>query len=375
LRIALAAVWAVIVSTLFLQAANGLQTDVIGLAANARGFGPAVTGLMMAAYYVGYSAAPLAGRRIVARFGHVAVIIVCAAAAAAVIAVQPFIVTAPVWAGLRAVSGFALSLTNIGYESWLNDRVPTLQRGRVFSVYVFAQMIGLTGAQCLLATGRAPTAPLFLSAAGLFAIAAVPVAAARRTAPHGVPPAPLGIVALFRTSPLGAGATLLAGLAWAIMFTFGPIYARRTGLSVPDVALFMALAMAAGCVLQIPLGWLSDIVGRKPMIVGMFAIGLVASLFGIWAGGHGQIVKFLAISVVGGFTFPIYAVSVAQVNDHLSSDTRVAAAAGLVLLFGIGSFFGPLLCGALLGAVGPGGFYLLLAVTTAVGAGLAAARR
>jgi len=368
----MAAVWAVIVSTLLLQAGNGLQTDVIALKADAQGFGAAVIGLMMAAYYLGYSVAPLAGRRIVARFGHVTTIVASVTAAGAVIAVQPFLVSAPVWSGLRAVSGFALSLTYVGYESWINARVPNQLRGRVFSVYVFAQMIGMTGAQYLLAAGAAPTVALFLTAALLFAIATLPVGFARRTAPHGVPPAPLSVLALFRLAPLGAGATLLAGLSWAILFTFGPVYARRTGLSVPGVALFMALAMAAGCALQIPLGWLSDRAGRKPVIIGMFAVGLAASLFGIWAGEHGATAKFIAVAVVGGFTFPIYAVSVAQVNDHLSAETRVAAAAGLVLLFGIGSFFGPLLCGPLLAAVGPGGFYLLLAVTTAAGVALTA---
>lgn len=368
----MAAVWAVIVSALFLQAGNGLQTDLIGLRADSEGFRSAVIGLMMAAYYIGYSLAPLVGRSIIARAGHARTIAVAALAAAAVIAVQPYLVSATVWSGLRAISGFALSLTYVAYESWINDRVPNRQRGRVFSFYVFVQMVGMTGAQYLLALGSAGTAAPFLLAAVLFVAAALPASFSRHAAPSGAPPEPLGIVPLFATSPLGAGATVLAGLSWAIMVTFGPVYARRIGFDLPGVGLFMGVAMAAGGALQIPLGWLSDLAGRRRVIALMFGVALAASVFGLWAVGRGETMNLIAFGIAGGFGFPIYAVSVAHVNDRLATETRVAAAAGLVLLFGIGSFFGPLLCGPLLAAMGPGGFYVLLAATMATGMVLAA---
>ena len=76
---------------------------------------------------------------------------------------------------------------------------------------------------------------------------------------------------------------------------------------------------------------------------------------------------FVVAGFAGGCVFPIYAVSAATVNDGVTQQTRVAAASGLVLLFGIGSIFGPLLCGWAMGAVGVGGFYGLLAAAMAAG--------
>jgi MFS family permease len=371
----MAAVWAVIVSTFFLQTGNGLQTDVIGVRADIEGFGAAVIGPMMAAYYIGYASAPLAGRAVIARIGHVWTIAGCALAAAVVICLQPFLVTVPAWAGFRLASGFALSLSYVAYESWIHDRVPNIQRGRVFSIYMFAQMIGLTAAQVLFAQADPRTSLLFIGAGLLFAIASVPAFAVRHSAPSGAPPAPLGIAALFRLSPLGAGATALAGLSWAIMFTFGPIYARRTGFDATGIAWFMGGAMLAGSLLQIPLGWLSDVIGRRPVVALMFGVSMLAALFGVWAGSRGETLNLIAMAVAGGFSFPIYAVSVAHVNDHLSAETRVAAAAGLVLLFGIGSFFGPLLCGPVMAGMGAAGYYVLLAATMATGLVLSATRR
>jgi MFS family permease len=375
LRTAVAAVWAVIVSTLFLQTANGLQTDLISLRADTEGFRSAVIGAVMASYYVGYSLAPFAGRAVIARIGHVWTIAGCALAASVVIVVQPYLITVPVWTGLRVASGFVLSLSYVAYESWINDRVPNAQRGRVFSIYMFAQMVGMTGAQYLLTFGEAKSTSLFILAGLLFVVAALPVMAARHTAPAGAPPEPLGVLSLFRLSPLGAGATVLAGLSWAIMFTFGPVYARRVGFDVPSIGLFMGFAMAVGGALQIPLGWLSDIAGRRPVIALMFVAGLLASLFGVWAVDRGETMHLIAMAIAGGFAFPIYAISVAHVNDGIGAETRVAAAAGLVLLFGIGSFFGPLLCGPVMSAAGAGGFFVLLAMTMGAGAILTALRR
>jgi hypothetical protein len=47
----------------------------------------------------------------------------------------------------------------------------------------------------------------------------------------------------------------------------------------------------------------------------------------------------------------------------------------LVLLFGLGSIFGPLLSGGAVTALGPGGFYVVLAAGSALSLAAAAATR
>ncbi len=371
MRAAVAAVWAVIVCTFFVQAANGLQADLISLRANTA-FTSGVMGLMMACYYVGYCLAPLNGRALIGWIGNVGGVVLPMALAAAVIVVHPFLVSAPVWAALRAVSGFALSLSYVAVESWINDRVPNALRGRVFSVYMFAQLAGMTSAQVLVGFGNAMDPAMFLMAAGLFLIAAVPVSIARKSAPSGTPPEPLPLMQLFRLSPLGAWATMVAGLSWASIFTFGPVYARRIGLDVTGVGLCMGVAMTAGGLLQIPLGWLSDIAGRRRVLTCVFIGGLVVCLTALLA--HAPDTTLIAAGLVGAFVFPIYTISAATVNDHVFQETRVATASGLVLLFGIGSIFGPLLCGWAM-SLGLAGYYGLLSLTMASGVVLALTAR
>jgi MFS family permease len=185
----------------------------------------------------------------------------------------------------------------------------------------------------------------------------------------------LNVFKLLRTSPLGALATVLAGASWAIVATMGPVYAQHVGFDLGGIALWMGLTMAAGSISQFPFGWLSDVFGRRKVIATIFVLGLAASLAGLWAVTQGANANLAVAALVGLCIFPIYAVSVAHVNDAIAQDARVAAAAGLILLNGLGSIFGALLCGGAMTAMGPPGFYAALAATMAIGAALAAATR
>jgi len=239
-------------------------------------------------------------------------------------------------------------------------------RGRIFSTYMVVQMVGMTAAQFLLAAGDPKTLGPFLLAGGIFLAATLPVIFLAKGAPGAAPPEPFGLVHLFQVSPLGATATTLAGMSWSILFTFGPVYAHAEHFSVPQVGLFMGAAMAAGGVLQFPLGWISDAIGRRTTIALMCALGVAASLFGMWAEGRGIVLLYVASALVGGFLFPLYALAVAHTNDAVAPTIRVAATAGLVLLFGLGSIAGPLAAGWAMTVLGPISFFGLLAAVLAV---------
>jgi len=361
MRVALIAVWAIIVAGGILQTANALQTDLLGVRAGLEMFPAWSIGVLMAGYYVGYSAGPLVSPAIIRKLGHVNAMIAASILSAVTIALHGFWVSPWAWTALRVVSGLALSVTFVAIESWINDRVENRVRGRVFSVYLVSQMVGMTGAQMLLQTGDPKTPFLFLLSAAIFLVSAMPVAFARHVAPAKVPPEPFGLVHLFRLSPLGAIATALSGVSWAVLFTFGPVYAQREGFDLAGVGFFMGVGLAAGALAQFPLGWLSDAIGRKPTIALMCAGGVAASLLGIWVEGGGIFTDVVS-ALAGASIFPLYGLAVSHTNDAIAPAQRVPAAAGLVLIFGIGSIFGPLIVGPAVGAFGPQAFFAVLAL-------------
>ena len=68
---------------------------------------------------------------------------------------------------------------------------------------------------------------------------------------------------------------------------------------------------------------------------------------------------------VGGVANPIYALLIAYTNDVLDNSDMAAASAGLLLINGAGSVFGPILTGWLMTAMGPEGFWVYMAVLLA----------
>ena len=375
MRAAVASVWAVIATIAFVQLANGLQTSLLGVRAGLEAFPAWTIGLIMASYYVGYSSAPLFSHAVIGRTGHVRTMTAGAVFAAVSIVSAAFFVTPLAWALLRAISGFALSSLYVGAESWIHDRVENANRGRVFSIYMVVQMVAMTGSQFLLNAGNPRSAVSFLVAGALFTVSCLPVIYARASAPDHAPPEPFGIVRLFLATPLGAIVTVLAGVSWSIVFTFGPVYAQHYGFDLYQVSVFMALAMMGGAVLQFPLGWLSDAVGRRITIALMSAGGVAVALFGLMVGSDGFALKCAASFLVGGLIFPVYAVSAAHTNDAVAPQNRVSAAAGLVLLFGLGSIFGPLASGGAMSAMGADGYYVVLAATMLASLAAAAVTR
>ncbi|HEY2071754.1 MAG TPA: MFS transporter [Rhizomicrobium sp.] len=382
MRAALVAVWAVILTTGIVQAANGLQTDLLGVRAGLDEFSPFAISIVMAGYYVGYSAGPLLCPLFIRRFGHVATIVVGLLIAASVITLHGVFVSPAAWTALRAVAGVALACVYISFESWINARTGNVVRGRVFGIYMVAQMVGMTGSQFLLMTASPATMVLFLLSGSLFLLGAVPVFAARSRAPvHAdIERVSLGRMMrvmreLFVLSPLGLIETFLSGISWSMVFTFAPVYAQHVGLSVNQVAWFMGVAMASAAVLQFPLGWISDHVGRRLTLALMCLGGTASALFGIWADAHGLASKYIASALIGALVFPLYSLAVAHTNDKIAPQLRVPAAAALVLLFGLGSILGPLTVGQAMTWLGPGGYYDVLAGVMGVSLAVAAATR
>jgi MFS family permease len=160
---------------------------------------------------------------------------------------------------------------------------------------------------------------------------------------------------------MGAAATILSGVSWAIVFTFGPVYAQRAGFTISEIGLYMGVAMVGGALMQFPLGWLSDAIGRRATIMLMSLGGTASSLLGLYFHTLPHVYQYFPFALIGALVLPLYGLAAAHANDGVEQRQRVAAAAALVLLFGLGSIFGPLIAGSAITALGAGGFFIVLA--------------
>jgi MFS family permease len=117
-------------------------------------------------------------------------------------------------------------------------------------------------------------------------------------------------------------------------------------------------------VFQYPLGWMSDKVDRRVLIMFVAAIGAAGATLGFWAGDN-YAMLLLAALFIGGFSNPLYSMLIAHANDFLEYEDMAAASGGLVFVNGVGAIAGPLITGWIMDVIGPSGYFIYLIIPLA----------
>lgn len=344
---------ALLISMTILQLGGGLFGTLLGYRASLEGFSREAIGLLMSSYYVGFLAGTQIGTRLIESVGHIRTFAACAALAAIVpllhaIAVEPY-----VWAVLRAITGVALAGLFMVIESWLNGQASNANRGRVFSVYMVVNLLAMGSGQLLLQAAEPDGFILFSLAAMLFALSLIPVCVSTIQAPT-LPPATtrLPLSRLYRASPLGVAGCFGVGLVNSAVWALGPAFAYDLGFGANRVSYFMATIVLGGVALQWPLGYLSDRIDRRIVIIGVLSLAAAAS-FLIPILGHSEAALFGLAAVFGGMMLSVYSLCVSHTNDWLEREESIRASRALFMAFGVGAMFGPVIAGAAVGALGP----------------------
>ena len=175
---------------------------------------------------------------------------------------------------------------------------------------------------------------------------------------------------LFSGTPLGAIGIFLLGSIYATQSGMSAVFGSEIDMTANEIALFVAMLFGGALVLQYPIGWLSDRLDRRKVILGTAVMGAVASALGWVAGstlitvGGGSLWPIMAAAfLAGGMTTPLYALLLAYTNDFLSAEDMPAASGGLVFTFGLGAILGPLLTGWAMQGLGPNAFWLVIGAT------------
>jgi len=108
------------------------------------------------------------------------------------------------------------------------------------------------------------------------------------------------------------------------------------------------------------------------IMAGALIIGL-GGLIGIFLGDV-FILLCVAAAMIGGMSNPLYSLLIAYTNDFLEHSDMAAGGGGMVFINGLGAVFGPLLTGWIMGALGPWGFFMFIAVLGFAMAGYAGYR-
>ena len=353
--------WALFLGMFMLMIGNGLQGTLLGLRGDMEGFSTFALSVVMSAYFVGFLFSSQLTPKLIGRVGHVRVFAALGSTISAVLIMYPMLVDPWVWTFGRVVIGFCFCGVYVTAESWLNDASTNETRGQALSLYLMVQMAGIVAAQYIVSQGDVSGYILFILPSIFVSLAFAPILLSIRPMPQFAQTKPMTIRSLIDASPLGCVGMFLLGGVFSAQFGMSAIYGARVGLSVSQISVFVSVIYVAALVAQYPIGWLSDRLDRRLLIMGVGFVGGLGALLAYAVPDNFTII-LISAAILGGTSNPLYALLIAYTNDYLEKEDMAAASGGLLFINGIGAIAGPIIVGAMMDGLGVNGYWMFSAV-------------
>ncbi len=355
-RTILLSIWGLFAGLALLMVSAGVFSTLVGVRAELKQLPTIVSGGITTAYYAGFLLGSWYSLRALAQVGHIRVYGALASLLSASVLITGVSDSPLVWIIMRSSTGFCFAGLYVVAESWLNGLAKNTFRGRLLAMYNVIAMGAYGVGQLLVFNFDARTITGFAFAAVVSSLAVIPVAMSEQAATPDIERHEhISRRELARIVPTGFGTILLVGLAHGGMLGMVVIHATREGLSVGQTGLFVAVLQLGGMALTWPISSASDDIDRR-------IIGLLISLGAIVMGAimltqdTDSVMTLALLFVIGGLSFPLYAVAGAYTNDWVSPEQMSAAASQLVTLYGFGAMLGPLAAAPFLDLLGTDGY-------------------
>ncbi len=352
--------WALMLGVLLLMLGNGLQGTLLGVRGSLEQIDSSTMGLIMAGYFVGFLGGSRLTPLMLQRVGHVRVFAALGSLVSAAFILYASVVNPIAWLLLRVLVGFCFSGIYVVAESWLNHSASNESRGQALSLYLIVQMGGMVLGQLLLNVADPAGYDLFVLITVLVSVSFAPMLlSSSSSAPLISAPRPMSLKELINTSPLACFGILLLGGVYSVLYAMSPVYATERGLSIAQTSYFITAIFLGAMVFQFPIGWLSDRIDRRLLIIGVTAVGAIVALIGMQF-SDSYLILLISAFLLGGAANPTYSLLVAYANDYLELDQMASAAGGLLFINGCGAMTGPVIVGFVMTKLGIEWYFITL---------------
>lgn len=324
---------------------TNLQGIVLPILGHERGAGMLAIGLFSSGWSAGFVIACLSVGQVLGRIGHRRAFLslgLVSAGASALLAVLHGEIG---WIALRVAIGFCYGGLAAIIEGWLVARAGS---GSAFALYMVVNLVAsLMGTLSLDAIGTDGAAP-FLIPAACIVLSVLAVAAGRIPAPATPAPFRPRLRLLMRRSPIGALGCVAAGLVTGTIGGLAPVFGMMDMRDMGSDTLMLAANSVGGAIATLPLGWLGERIGRRRVLAGTLALGLLVCVPFVLVAPLPTGPLIWLMGAFGLVQYPIYGLCVGLANQEMPERSPVHVAGELVLLFGLGTIVGPLIGAALL---------------------------
>ncbi|MCA0850930.1 MFS transporter [Salipiger thiooxidans] len=352
----------VAVTVLFLG--HGLQGTLLGVRGGLEGMSAGSIGLVMSAYFLGFIVGSFWSVHLIETVGHIRTFAALASVTSAVALAYALEISVIWWLILRIINGFCFAGMILVVESWLNAGTESRWRGRVLAIYGTITLAAWAASQPMLSLADPGGFVLFCVISILVSLSLVPVTLSRTGVSNGIGADRLSARELFAISPIGLIGTFLIGIWGSAFWGMGPTFGQMIDMSTEEIAAFMAAVMIGAAIGQWPIGWLSDLMDRRIVLAGGTSVAATSAIGVFVAEAHN--ILFLCAVLYGATSITMYSICIAHVNDRLSQTKLLAAASGLLISYGAGSTFGPILAGGLMDLFGADALFIGSATVQAI---------
>ncbi len=342
----------------------GQAVPVMSLLLEERGIDASLNGLNAGSAFIGVMIGPLLAPRMIRWFGIRNFLIGAFALDIALfLAMKPFNSIAE-WFVLRALLGLVGSSIFTTGEAWINQLAGDVGRGRIIGIYAAALSAGFgIGPLLLSVTGINGWAP-FLANGAITALAIVPLLGVQ-DASHSFGRERGGSpLTMFVRAPLIVGVVAIFGLYEAALMALLPIWGVRSGLDNQMAAATLTAIYGGSILLQMLVGWLSDVVSRMTALRLCGVVGFVGALSLVVVPMSLPMV-FGVLVLWGGIAAGIYPVALSIAGDRFRGVELVTVNAAIIMAYGLGALIGPALGGVAMDIRDPQGLlWLFVALFT-----------
>jgi MFS family permease len=343
----------------------GLSLPLLSLIMERNGVPATVIGLNAAAGSLAMMAVTPFISGWAARFGAIPFLLACYVTVAVCLLGFRATDSLAFWFALRILMNAGLQGLFLISELWINQISPESMRGRLVAIYAALVSMGFAiGPIIIQVLGTRGWEP-FIAGAALMLAAAIPLWLAR----HAVPPitaAPASAMAgYFFKAPSATYAVLAYGAIEMAAASFLTIYGVRQGATEASATLLITAWGLGNFLLQFGIGWISDLVDRRAVLIGCGVAGVIGALalpFVVMSPDWTLMFPaFVLVFLWGGAVAGLYTVGLAHLGSKFQGSHLAAANAAFSFLYGVGTLSGPALGGAAMDAWNPHGFTLALA--------------
>ncbi|MEP5766369.1 MAG: MFS transporter [Halieaceae bacterium] len=255
---------------------------------------------------------------------------------------------------LRFLMGASFAAVMAIADSWINDKAPSDQRGRILAVYsVFLGLASILS-QVFFLTLDATEDGFVLTFAISMNMAVVLVALGTTKQPKLGGTAPKYLRPLSFVSTPATIAAFNSGFCTTAIIAITPFYLAEHGVDENLIAMVIGAIYLGRLACQWPIGLISDRLDRRTLLfalsVAVIALCFLSLLVG---GGQGQNITgdrgvlvqalgFLVSFALGGALYPMYSVAAALAFDRAEGRSMMEISTTMLVVHSIGAIMGPI---------------------------------